>query len=132
MAGALSGLAESLSNLMSRHRLATFLITAAILLFWADAIRRVLPESGEVNAVTWCAVALMATAPIAVVVWLRGAPEETRFFLAWAAAQIPALLGMAAALTGSPTIVMWLGVLFAIGLLGFVSQATRAGPNEDA
>jgi uncharacterized membrane protein YgdD (TMEM256/DUF423 family) len=37
--------------------------------------------------------------------------------MAWGAAHTPALLGIAAALRGSPTIVMWLGVLLTIGLV---------------
>ena len=83
----------------------------------ANAVRRVLSEEGHVNAVTWCAVALMGTAPIAVSVWQRRAPQDVRFFMAWGAAHTPALLGIAAALRGSPTIVMWLGVLLTIGLV---------------
>jgi hypothetical protein len=60
MTGGLLGLYESLSKLMSRHRLASFVITAATLLLMADATRRVISDDAQFNLLTWIALALMA------------------------------------------------------------------------
>jgi hypothetical protein len=121
MTSGLLGLAESLSKLMSRRRLASFLITAASLLLMADAIRRVLSDDAHINLLTWTALALMAYALIALIFVLRRAPQDVRFSMAWTIALIPATAGMAATLTGSPDIMMWLGVLLAIGLVGWIA-----------
>jgi hypothetical protein len=115
------GLAEGLSNLISRHRLSSFLATVAFLLLMADAIRRVLSDDAQVNVLTWTALALMAYAVCALIFVLHRAPQNVRFFMAWGMAVIPATSCMAAALTGSPTIMMWLGVLLSIGLVGWIA-----------
>jgi hypothetical protein len=87
----------------------------------ADAIRRVLSDDARVNVLTWIALALMSYAVIALIFVLRRFPQDVRFLMAWGTAVIPATSGMAAALTGSPTIMMWLGVLLSIGLVGWIA-----------
>jgi hypothetical protein len=121
MAGGPPGLAERLSNLISRHRLSSFLVTVASLLLMADAIRRVLPDDAQVSLLTWTALALMAYAVIALIFVVRRFPQEIRVFVAWGTAVIPAITGMSATLTGSPTIMMWLGVLLSVGLVGWIA-----------
>jgi hypothetical protein len=116
--------AEQLSKLLSRHRTASFLITAAGLLLLADAVRQVLSDDGTVGVFTWVALALMAYATITTIRWQRPAPPDIPFLIAWAMGINPALFGIAAALAGSPVVVMWIGVLLAIGLIGWVSVRT--------
>src|SRR5262245_2617371 len=127
MAGAFMGLAESLSRLLSRRRVAAFAITAGSLVLVADAIRKELSGDAEVGALTWAAVALMAYAVVAVVFLQRRAPENIRLVVAWFIGLSPALYGMTAALAGSPVIVMWFGVVLAIGLVGWVALRTTSG-----
>ena len=122
MVGASQGLAEKLSRFLSRHRLPSFLITAASLVLVADAIRRVLSDAdGQVDALTWAALALMAYAVVAVLFLQRRAPDNVRLVTAWFIGLSPALYGMTATVVGSPLIVMWIGVVLAIGLVGWVA-----------
>lgn len=116
-------LTERLSRLLSRHRIPAFLITAVSLLLVADAIRRVLSDSGDdrVDALTWAALALMAYAVVAVLFLQRRAPGNVRLVVAWFIGLSPALYGMTAAIVGSPIVVMWIGVVLAIGLVGWVA-----------
>jgi hypothetical protein len=120
--GASQGLAEKLSRFLSRHRLPSFLITAVSLVLVADAIRRVLSDAdGQVDALTWAALALMAYAVVAVLFLQRRAPDNVRLVTAWFIGLSPALYGMTATVVGSPLIVMWIGVVLAIGLVGWVA-----------
>jgi hypothetical protein len=73
----------------------------------------------------WAFLALAAYSPIATVFVVRRGPPETRLFIAWFSGITPALSGMAAALYGAPELVMWVGILLAIGLVGWVAAATR-------
>jgi hypothetical protein len=116
---------ESLSKLMSRHQLASFVITAATLLLMADATRRVISDDAQFNLLTWIALALMAYPVFALWYVQRRAPQDIRFVMAWTVALIPATAGISATVTGSPAIMMWIGVLLAIGLVGWV--AVRPG-----
>lgn len=126
MAAGLQAFGVRISRLLSEHRLASFAVTAVTLLLMADSIRRVLPdEEGEGEVVMWAAVAVAAYSAIATVYLVRRGPPETRLFLAWFSGITPALCGMAAALYGSPALVMWVGILLAIGLVGWVAAATR-------
>jgi hypothetical protein len=92
----------------------------------ADSVRRVLSDEGQVGILTWVLLALMAYAAIATVFSLRRGPESSRLIMAWGSGITPALYGMAAALAGSPTSVMWLGVLLAVALVGWVAVTTRS------
>jgi hypothetical protein len=122
MAGAFQGLAERLSRFLSGHRLPSFLFTAVALVLVGDAIRRAQPDSDpEVDALTWAALALMAYAVVAVPFLQRRAPDNVRFVVAWFIGLSPALYGMTAAVVGSPLVVMWIGVVLAIGLVGWVA-----------
>lgn len=122
MAGAFQGLAERLSRFLSRHRLPSFLFTAVALLLVGDAIRRAQPDSdAEVGALTWAALALMAYAVVAVPFLQRRAPDNVRLVVAWFIGLSPALYGVTAAVVGSPLVVMWIGVVLAIGLVGWVA-----------
>jgi hypothetical protein len=126
MAAGLQAFVVRVSRLLSEHRLVSFAVTAVTLLLMADSIRRVLPdEEGEGEVVMWAAVAVAAYSAIATVYLVRRGPPETRLFLAWFGGITPALCGMAAALAGSPALVMWVGVLLAIGLVGWIAAATR-------
>jgi hypothetical protein len=131
MANAFVGLAENLSRLLSRHRLASFLITAASLLLMADAVRRVLSDDAQFNVLTWIALALIVYAVFALWYVQRRAPQDVRFAMVWGIALIPATVGIAAALTGSPTTMMWLGVLLAIGLVGWIAIRPRNWPRAE-
>src|SRR5262245_3319761 len=82
MAGAFMGLAEGLSRLLSRHRVAAFAITAGSLVLVGDAIREELSGTAEVGALTWAAVALMVYAVVAVLFLERRAPENGRLVVA--------------------------------------------------
>lgn len=120
--GAFEGLAQKLSRFLSRHRLPSFLITAVSLVLVADAIRRVLSDADtQVDALTWAALALMAYAVVAVLFLQRRAPDNVRLVVAWFIGLSPALYGMTATVVGSPLIVMWVGVVLAIGLVGWVA-----------
>lgn len=123
MASAFHALAVRLSRLLSRNRLPAFLITAVSLVLVADAIRRVLSDSGDaqVDALTWAALALMAYAVVAVLFLQRRAPENVRLVVAWFIGLSPALYGITATMVGSPLVVMWIGVVLAIGLVGWVA-----------
>jgi len=123
MAGSFQVLAERLSRLLSRNRLPSFLITAVSLVLVADAIRRAMSDSGDarVDALTWAALALMAYAVVAVLFLQRRAPDNVRLVVAWFIGLSPALYGMTAVAVGSPFVVMWIGVVLAIGLVGWVA-----------
>ena len=122
MTGAFQGLAERLSRFLSRHRLPAFLFTAVSLVLVADAIRRVLSDGdSQVGALTWAALALMAYAVVAVPFLQRRAPDNVRLVVAWFIGLSPALYGMTATIVGSPPVLMWIGVVLAIGLVGWVA-----------
>jgi len=122
MAGAFQGLAERLSRFLSRHRLPSFLFTAVALVLVADAVRRALSDSDAgADALTWAALALMAYAVVAVLFLQRRAPDNVRLVTAWFIGLSPALYGMTATIVGSPLVVMWIGVVVAIGLVGWVA-----------
>jgi hypothetical protein len=122
MAGAFQGLAERLSGFLSRHRLPSFLFTAVALVLVGDAIRRAQSDTGaEVDALTWAALALMAYAVVAVPFLQRRSPDNVRLVVAWFIGLSPALYGMTATVVGSPLVVMWIGVVVAIGLVGWVA-----------
>jgi hypothetical protein len=107
------------------HRLASFLGTAVILLLMGDSIRRVLPDDEHGGVLMWVCIGLGVYSGIATVYLVRRGPESGRLFIAWFSAITPALVGMAAALAGSPVFVMWVGILLSIGLVGWVAAATR-------
>ena len=121
MASAFMGLAESLSRLLARHRVAAFAITSASLVLVADAIGRALSGDAEVGVLTWAALALMAYAVVAVLFLERRAPDNVRLVVAWFIGLSPALYGMTATAAGSPVVVMWIGVVVAIGLVGWIA-----------
>jgi hypothetical protein len=88
----------------------------------ADAIRRALSDSDAgADALTWAALALMAYAVVAVLFLQRRAPDNVRLITAWFIGLSPALYGMTATIVGSPLVVMWIGVVVAIGLVGWVA-----------
>ena len=127
MAGAFQGLAERLSRFLSRHRLPSFLFTAVSLVLVADAIRRTLSVDTEVSVLTWAAIGLMAYAVVAVLFLKRRAPANVRLVVAWFIGLSPALYGMTASIVGSPLVVMWIGVVLAIGLVGWVALQPASG-----
>lgn len=100
--------------------MASFLITAVGAILLADDVRRVLSVDSQVNLFTWVALALMACAVIATGVMLKRAAERVRLLMAWGVGVSPLMYGIVAAQTGSPVVVMWLGVLLAVGLVGWV------------
>jgi len=114
------------SRLLSEHRLASFAVTAVILLLMADSIRRVLSDKDEWGGVLmWALLAVAVYSAIATVFWVRRGPPESRLFIAWSSGITPALCGMAAALAGAPALVMWVGVLLAVVIVGWVAAATK-------
>ena len=127
MAGAFVVMTERLSRLLDRHRLPAFLITSVSLVLLADAIRRVLSDAdAQVDALTWAALALMVYAVVAVLFLQERAPDNVRLVVAWFIGLSPALYGMTAAAVGSPLVVMWIGVVVAIGLVGWVARRPSA------
>jgi hypothetical protein len=114
------------SKFLSEHRLASFLVTVAALALLADDVRRVLPDEGQVGVLTWVLLALMAFCPIPLVYALRRGPYPSRLLIAWEFGITPALLGITAALAGSPALVMWMGVLVSSALVGWVLATARA------
>lgn len=79
------------SRLLSEHRLASFAVTAVILLLTADSIRRVLSDEDEWGGVLmWALLAVAAYSAIATVFWLRRGPPESRLFIAWFSGITPA------------------------------------------
>ncbi|HZA60864.1 MAG TPA: hypothetical protein VE754_04175 [Actinomycetota bacterium] len=126
MASGPQAFAARLSKFLSEHRLASFLVTAAALVLMAEAVRRVLPNGGQVSVLTGVLLAPMAYAPIATVYTLRRGPQPFRLVMAWSVGVTPALFGIAAALNGSPAIVMWGGVLLAIALVGWIVRTGKA------
>ena len=127
MAGSFHVLAERLSRFLSRHRLPAFLITSVSLVLVADAIRRALSGDAEVSVLTWAAVGLMAYAAFAVLYFRDRAPENIRLAMVWFIALSPAVYGMTATVAGSPDAVMWIGVVLAIGLVGWVALGPAPG-----
>ena len=63
----------------------------------------------------------MAYAVVAVLFLQRRAPENVRLVVAWFIGLSPALYGITATMVGSPLVVMWIGVVLAIGLVGWVA-----------
>jgi hypothetical protein len=127
MAGAFVVMTERLSRLLDRHRLPAFLITSISLVLLADAIRRVLSDAdAQVDALTWAALALMVYAVVAVLFLQERAPDNVRLVVAWFIGLSPALYGVTAAAVGSPLVVMWIGVVVAIGLVGWVARRPSA------
>jgi hypothetical protein len=125
MAAGLQAFGVRVSKLLSEHRLGSVVVTTVALLQMGVSIRRVLPEEEGGGVLMWVFVALAAYSAIATVFWVRRGPPETRLFIAWFSGITPALSGMAAALAGSPALVMWVGILLAIGLVGWVAAATK-------
>jgi hypothetical protein len=120
-----SGFGVRVSRLLSEHRLGSFVVTTVALLQMGVSIRLVLSKEEGGGVLIWAFLALVAYSAIATVFWVRRGPAESRFLIAWGSGITPALCGMAAALAGSPELVMWVGILLAIGLVGWVAAATR-------
>ena len=97
-----------------------FLITGAVLVLMAGAIRQVLPVEGRVTVPTWVFWAAMAHAVILVLFPRRLFPPDRRLVLTWWLGLTPAFFGYAGVLNGSPSIVMWVGVALSLGLVAFV------------
>jgi hypothetical protein len=112
---------ERVSRFLREHRLASFLISAAVLLVIAEDIVWVLPEARNASLLGWLFVAAMSYSPYAVVVLRRRTPPNIRPFLAWSAALGAAFAGFAAALTGAPVVVMWLGIGLTLALVGWIA-----------
>jgi hypothetical protein len=74
---------------------------------------------------TWVLVALIASCPIPLVYALRRGPYPSAYLIAWEFGVTPALLGITAALAGSPALVMWVGVLLSSALVGWVAATAR-------
>jgi hypothetical protein len=111
---------ERASRIIAEHRVACFLVTAgAIILMW-DATRRVLPDETETSLFTWVLLGLMAYSIVALVYVRKRFPVDVRNVFAYGMAVSPAFYGFAAALFGSPVVVMWIGAALAIVLTGFV------------
>jgi hypothetical protein len=125
MLGRFQAFGERVSEFLSEHRLASFLVTVVVLVLLADDVRWVFPDGGHIGVFTWVLLALMAYAPIATVFLLRQGPHPSRLLIAWGVGITPALLGMTAAVAGSPALVMWFGVLLSGVLLGWVAAITR-------
>jgi len=125
MVAGLQAFGVRVSRLLSEHRLASFAVTTVALLQLGVSIRIVLPKVEGGGVLMWAFVALAAYSAIATVFLVRRGPPETRLFIAWFSGITPALCGMAAALAGSPALVMWVGILLAIGLVGWVAAATK-------
>jgi hypothetical protein len=119
---------ERISALLAERRLASFVITGAVILLMADAIRRVLPTESEVNVLTWIALALMAYAVIATVLLLKRVAPNVPLVVNWSLGISPSLYGFAAVLAGSPVVVMWFGSLLSLCLVAWVEifEAPRA------
>ena len=126
--------AERVSRFLAEHRVASFLITAIGAVLVADSVRRDLSEDSQINFITWVALALMAYAVVPIWVVLRRTPANVRLFVAWGLALQPMLFGMAAALSGSPAFMMWLGVLLTVGLVAWVltEPRTHRQPTPDS
>jgi len=73
----------------------------------------------------WALLAFAAYSAIATVYSVRRGPPELRMLIARFGGITPALCGMAAALAGAPVYVMWVGILLAIALVGWVAAATK-------
>ena len=117
--------AERVSRFLAERRLASFVITSVVILLMADAIRKVLPNESDVNVFTWIALALMVYAVIATVVLLKRvtprATQNVRLMVAWSLGLSPSLYGFAAVLSGSPVVLMWLGVLVSLSLVAWLA-----------
>ena len=120
------GVSAHVSETLARHRVASFLVTAAALLLLANAILRVLSGASRVTVLTWVLIALMAYAVVAIFVLLKRVAAEVRLFVAWGLGISPAMYGFAAALADSPIVVMWIGVLTSLGLVALVLGTVRA------
>jgi hypothetical protein len=107
------------------HRLASFLGTAVILLLMGDSIRRTLPDDEHGGVLMWVWIGLGVYSGIATVYLVRRGPESGAALHCLVQRDHTCLGGMAAALTGSPVFVMWVGILLSIGLVGWVAAATR-------
>ena len=114
------------------HLLASYIVTAAVILLMADSIRRVLPDDTHTGVLTWVAIGLMAYAGVAILILLKRLPDDRRIFAAWYAAASPALCGFAAGLFGSPAAVLWLGVAWSFILLAFVAITSSRKPDTGA
>ena len=122
----IQALVVRVSRLLSEHRLGSFVVTTVALLQLGGSIRLVLREEEGGGGLVWAFLALAAYSAIATVFWVRRGPPESRLFIAWFSGITPALCGMAAALYGSPALVMWVGILLAIGLVGWVAMTAKA------
>lgn len=127
----LYGSTERFHRLLAEHRLASFLITAGLLLTTADAARRTAPEETHVGILTWVLLGLMvlsAMYSLALTRWhglTRGRLSPARMSLvrlglAWTAGLTVFIYGFVAVMTGSPLVVLWVGVLLALLLTGWV------------
>lgn len=86
---------------------------------------RMMPDETRTSVVTWVALGLMAYAIVASVYVQRRFPPDKRNVVAWGLAVSPAVYGYAVALFGSPVVVMWIGVVLAVVLTGFVVLVAR-------
>jgi hypothetical protein len=123
------GFAKTISRFLAEHRLASFIIAAVVMVLWADAVRRVLPDHSDINVFTWVALALMVYAMVALIVLPKRVMPSVRSLVAWGMAISPSVYGVAAALAGSPMIVMWIGVVLSILLSAWVAITGAPGRN---
>jgi hypothetical protein len=121
-------LAERLSNFLVERRLASFLVTRALILVMADAIRQVLPVESDSTVLTWIAVALMVQGAVSSVLVARQTAVRIGMLAAWALGVTPSMYGFVAVLSGSPVVLMWSGVVLSLVLLAELAlvEAPRA------
>jgi hypothetical protein len=116
-------LAERVSKFLVDRPLASFFITAAVVTLTAASVRRVVPAESHVGLLTWAALALMAYAVIATAMLPKRVGPVVRPFVAWVVGISPSIYGYAAALAGSPTIVMWFGVVLSLCLVTWIATS---------
>jgi hypothetical protein len=121
---------DRISTFLAERRLLSFAISAAAIVLMADAIREVMPDEGEVKLFTWIALGLMAYAAIGTAVLPKRVAPNVRLMVAWAMAISPAMYGFAAALTDSPVVVMWFGVVLSLCLVAWIAIAKAPGPTK--
>ena len=117
---------EWVSELVGAHRLKTFVVGSALIVFLAGGAVWAVTYDGGLNVATWVALALMAYAVIATTVLLpRTVPRQTRSAVALGMAFSPVCFGIAVSLYGAPLALIWVGAAASVGLLGFLTRTAE-------
>jgi hypothetical protein len=119
-------IADRISRFLIEHPGKAFLASTSAIVLTAVDVQQVSSDiRTHTRVITWLSLVLMGTAAVEFLVFPRFVAPRSRVSIAWSVAVLPWLIGVIAAMTGSPPLTMWLGVLLSLLLTGRVALKAK-------